>query len=430
MKKTLVGLGIVIVLLTVASVMLPALVSIADAGWFGLLSLPSIATVSPTGVQSGSPTFVLTVNGANFGSDSVVRWNGANRSTTYVSPDRLTATILDSDVAAVGTASVTVSNPGVGGGVSNAVSVSINAKTNTTTIIVSDLPDPSQINQSVTVAYAVTGSGGTPTGTVTVTDSASSATCSASVATGSCTLTLIVAGKRTLTATYGGDTTFNDSSASAAHVVLGQYLPFIPKERTPTPTPTFTPTPTRTPVPVANPIQNGGFESANTETGPWLSAWCSPPDLGSGCALVGFDSRSNLSGSGASPHTGGWAAWLGGNYNAQWETAQYITVPASGSTLRYWHWVLSDEPVCDLNNIDGAWLFFISDQAHLVDSFHLCTPNQTNGWVKRDVNLSAYVGQAGWLKFIMRNLGAISSWFIDDVAMGTLSGAQFIPYKR
>ncbi len=102
MKKTMTGLAIAIVLLTVGSVILPVLVSVADAGWFGLINLtPSITSVSRTGVQVGGPNFTLTVNGTNFVSGSTVRWNGADRTTTYVSPGRLTATIRASDVAAV-----------------------------------------------------------------------------------------------------------------------------------------------------------------------------------------------------------------------------------------------------------------------------------------------------------------------------------------
>ena len=62
-------------------------------------------------MQGGGPDFALTVNGTNFVSNSVVRWNGADRTTTYVNPGRLKAAILAADIAAVGTASVTVFNP-------------------------------------------------------------------------------------------------------------------------------------------------------------------------------------------------------------------------------------------------------------------------------------------------------------------------------
>jgi len=73
----------------------------------------------PTSIKPGSAAFTLTVNGAGFGSGSVVNWNGSPRDTTFVSPKKLMAAILASDVVSAGTASITVSNPLPGGGVSN-----------------------------------------------------------------------------------------------------------------------------------------------------------------------------------------------------------------------------------------------------------------------------------------------------------------------
>jgi uncharacterized protein (TIGR03437 family) len=55
---------------------------------------------------------VLTVNGTNFTTSAVVRWNGSSRTTTFVSASQLTASISASDIAAPGTAQVTVSAPG------------------------------------------------------------------------------------------------------------------------------------------------------------------------------------------------------------------------------------------------------------------------------------------------------------------------------
>ena len=79
--------------------------------------------------MAGGPAFTLTVNGSNFVSGSVVRWNGANRTTTFVSATQLTAAIPAADIAAAGTASVTVQNPPPGGAVSNALTFTIGAIT-------------------------------------------------------------------------------------------------------------------------------------------------------------------------------------------------------------------------------------------------------------------------------------------------------------
>jgi len=75
------------------------------------LILPTISGLQPASVDAGSAAFTLTVNGNNFVSSSTVRWNGANRPTTMISAQQLTATISSADVASTGTVSITVSNP-------------------------------------------------------------------------------------------------------------------------------------------------------------------------------------------------------------------------------------------------------------------------------------------------------------------------------
>jgi hypothetical protein len=70
--------------------------------------------ISPTSTDAGGAAFTLTVSGTNLSSRSVVRWNGAARPTTYVSPLQLTATISADDIAAAGTAQVTVFTPDLG----------------------------------------------------------------------------------------------------------------------------------------------------------------------------------------------------------------------------------------------------------------------------------------------------------------------------
>ena len=64
------------------------------------------------------------MNGSNFVSGYGVRWNGEDRTTTFVSATQLTAAITAADIAAPGTASVTVQNQG---GASNALPFTITA---------------------------------------------------------------------------------------------------------------------------------------------------------------------------------------------------------------------------------------------------------------------------------------------------------------
>jgi YVTN family beta-propeller protein len=70
----------------------------------------------------------LVVSGLNFVASSVVRWNGTDRPTTLdgnSGGDIVTAQISASDIAAVGTAAVTVFNPPPGGGSSNSLTFTI-----------------------------------------------------------------------------------------------------------------------------------------------------------------------------------------------------------------------------------------------------------------------------------------------------------------
>lgn len=80
---------------------------------------PPLATqLSPAFIQAGSNTFVLTVDGEGFTTGSSILWNGQSLPTTFLSSGQLTASIDSSLVANLGWASVTVSTPTPGGGVS------------------------------------------------------------------------------------------------------------------------------------------------------------------------------------------------------------------------------------------------------------------------------------------------------------------------
>ncbi|NLN38692.1 MAG: S8 family serine peptidase, partial [Smithella sp.] len=77
---------------------------------------PSIDDMSPLSVWGGGIRFTLTVTGDNFSYSSVVRWNGKDRQTNYVSPTRLEATITAGDIAWPGNYPVSVFTPAPGGG--------------------------------------------------------------------------------------------------------------------------------------------------------------------------------------------------------------------------------------------------------------------------------------------------------------------------
>ncbi len=106
---------------------------------------PTITSLTPSGAIVGGSAFILTVNGTGFVSGSVVRWNGSDRATTYVNNTRLTASIPAADIAAAGSASVTVFNPAPGGGTSN-----------TATFPISN-PNPVPANVSLNSLSAIAG---------------------------------------------------------------------------------------------------------------------------------------------------------------------------------------------------------------------------------------------------------------------------------
>jgi subtilisin len=72
---------------------------------------PAISSLSPAAATVGGSAFTLTVDGSGFTSGSIVRWNGADRATTFISTSRLRATIPATDLAVIGIAQVTVFNP-------------------------------------------------------------------------------------------------------------------------------------------------------------------------------------------------------------------------------------------------------------------------------------------------------------------------------
>jgi hypothetical protein len=90
--------------------------------------IPVTSSIAPNAATAGAAGFTLTVNGSNFVASSTVLWDGAIRTTTFLSAAQIQAAIPASDVAGPGPASaqVTVFNPAPGGGTSNAQTFTIN----------------------------------------------------------------------------------------------------------------------------------------------------------------------------------------------------------------------------------------------------------------------------------------------------------------
>jgi uncharacterized repeat protein (TIGR02543 family) len=88
--------------------------------------LPALTSLSPSSATMGGAGFTLTVNGSNFVPSSVIRWNGVDRTTTYLSSGQLTMSVSAGDIATQGSAAVTVVSPQPGGGTSNTLQFAVN----------------------------------------------------------------------------------------------------------------------------------------------------------------------------------------------------------------------------------------------------------------------------------------------------------------
>ena len=99
----------------------------------------------PSSAAPGSGSLVLKISGTGFVSGSVIQWNGHALPTRFTSSTRLAARIPASDLALATTASVTVLNPGPGGGTSNVSFFQVATSTssfsaNTTTLSAANFP--------------------------------------------------------------------------------------------------------------------------------------------------------------------------------------------------------------------------------------------------------------------------------------------------
>lgn len=113
---------------------------------------PVILSIDPDTVIAGSPSFTLTVNGANFAAGAVVKANGFSQLTNVVSSSQLTATIQTSAIATAGNVSITVTNPG--SAASSPVTLTVAPNQPTITSI-----DPNTVpigNQNVTITITGT----------------------------------------------------------------------------------------------------------------------------------------------------------------------------------------------------------------------------------------------------------------------------------
>jgi len=84
--------------------------------------MPRIAQLSPSNTPAGGSAFTLTITGTGFGTDALVYWGTATRTTTYNSASQITAEITAADIMNAGSVQVYVHT---GGANSNAMTFTI-----------------------------------------------------------------------------------------------------------------------------------------------------------------------------------------------------------------------------------------------------------------------------------------------------------------
>jgi hypothetical protein len=91
-----------------------------------LAPVPVAAGLSVPQKLAGKPGFTLAIFGSKFESNAVVRWNGVDHATTYVGRGKLTTNVSAAELATGSLTSVTIFNPGPGGGLSNPLTFTVN----------------------------------------------------------------------------------------------------------------------------------------------------------------------------------------------------------------------------------------------------------------------------------------------------------------
>jgi hypothetical protein len=114
------------------------------------------------------------------------------------------------------------------------------------------------------------------------------------------------------------------------------------------------------------------------------------------------------------PHSGTWAAWLGGAYNDVTTIAQQVTISAERPYLGYWYWIASAD-VCGATIYDSGG---VTVNNTLIEGYPLCSSANTEGWRLRGVDLRPYIGQQVTIVLFAVTDGSLNSnLFIDDVAL-------------
>jgi hypothetical protein len=116
----------------------------------------------------------------------------------------------------------------------------------------------------------------------------------------------------------------------------------------------------------------------------------------------------------ATPHSGSWAVWLGGDFDEVSWIEQNVKIPSGSPALELWYWIGSE----DFCGFDSGSV--VINGSTIVETFDLCEDENTDGWVKRTVSVSAFAGQTVSIRIGAETDSSLNSnLFIDDVAFSS-----------
>ncbi|MBI5029562.1 MAG: Ig-like domain repeat protein [Chloroflexi bacterium] len=188
-------------------------------------AMPTITSMNPTSAPVNAPTFTLVVTGTGFASGaSVIRWNGIDHATSFVSSTQLTTTIQKSELTSTGNVTVTVFNPTPGGGQATPPRTFTIGQGDTQLTLTSS-GSPSMWQQNVVFTATLTQTFGTrrprdiaPSGIVTFTDSTTGGVVCGNVAMYNwqalCNTAALTVGTHSLIATFSGDANYVASTSN------------------------------------------------------------------------------------------------------------------------------------------------------------------------------------------------------------------------
>ena len=156
-------------------------------------------------------------------------------------------------------------------------------------------------------------------------------------------------------------------------------------------------------APSSGVVANGDFESGRD--GSWAEF-----------STHGWDIVTDTTALPLTPHSGNWAAWLGGDHLDVSYISQTVPIPTDAPVLSFWYWIGSD----DACGYDQGWVQ-VDDTTVLTLS--LCYDNNTSSWTRQLVDLGAYAAMTVSLQIRVETDDSLySNLYIDDV---TLEGGSY-----